>query len=197
MCRMIRLTLALIIASQLTACAALVVGGVAATGMAVHDRRSVGTVMDDNILRVRVRDTLYGQEFLNDDVRIKVQAHNGWVLLAGEAIDNERVAQAEKVVSEIEGVRRLFNELAPMERRGAGQASADKWLSTRVNGSLTGIRDLPGFDATRVKVTSTRGTVYLMGLVSHEEAKHVIERARTVRGVERVVTLFEYLDELV
>lgn len=191
-----RLTLAVIIASQLTACAALVVGGVAATGMAVHDRRSVGTVMDDNILRVRVRDTLYGQEFLNDDVRIKVQAHNGWVLLAGEAIDNERVAKAEEVVSEVEGVRRLFNELAPMERKGAGQASADKWLSTRVNASLTGIRDLPGFDATRVKVTSTRGTVYLMGLVSRKEAEHVTERARTVRGVERVVTLFEYLDEL-
>lgn len=196
MSRTLRLTVALIIASQLTACAALVVGGVAATGMAVHDRRSVGTVVDDNVLTVRVRDRLYGQAFFNDDVRIKVQAHNGWVLLAGEAIDSERVALAEKTVSEVDGVRRLFNELAPIERRGAGQASADKWLSTRVNGSLAAIRDLPGFDATRVKVTSTRGNVYLMGLVSREEAERVIERARTVRGVERVITLFEYLDEI-
>jgi osmotically-inducible protein OsmY len=193
--RMIRLMLALLIATQLSACAALVVGGVAATGMALHDRRSLGTVVDDNIIEVRVRDALYRHEQFNDEVRIKIQAHNGWVLLAGEAVNAERVALAEQAAADIEGVRRLFNELAPIERRGAGQSSADKWTSTRVNGNLTRIRDLPGFDPTRVKVTTARGIVYLMGLVSHQEAEAVVEQARIVRGVERVVTLFEYLDE--
>lgn len=196
MSRTIRLILALIIASQLTACAALVIGGAAATGMAVHDRRSFGTVVDDNVLKVRVGDRLYGHEFYNDDMRIKIQTHNGWVLLAGEALDDQRIALAEQMASEVDGVRRIFNELAPLERRGAGQASSDTWLSTRVNASLTGIRNMPGFDATRVKVTTARGTVYLMGLLSREEAEIVVEQARTVRGVERVVTIFEYLDEV-
>jgi osmotically-inducible protein OsmY len=191
-----RLLLALIIVSQLTACAALVVGGVAATGMALHDRRSLGTVIDDNVLEVRVRDALYRHEQFNDEVRIKVQSHNGWVLLAGEAVNEERVALAERAAGEIEGVRRLFNELAPIERGGPGLSTSDRWISTRVNGSLTRIRDLPGFDATRVKVTTARGIVYLMGLVSREEAEAVVAQARTVRGVERVVTLFEYLDEV-
>jgi osmotically-inducible protein OsmY len=191
----IRSILAIVILTQLSACAALVVGGVAATGMAIHDRRSFGTVLDDNVLEVRIRDALFRQEAFDDQVRIKVNSHNGWVLLAGEVRDDERVALAEQTVQEIEGVRRLFNELSTNNRAGAGVASNDAWVSTRVNGSLTRIRDLPGFDATRVKVTTTRGIVYLMGMVSREEAEAVVAQARTVRGVERVVTLFEYLDE--
>jgi osmotically-inducible protein OsmY len=196
MIKSVRLLLGLIIISQLTACAALVIGGVAATGMALHDRRSVGTVVDDNVLEVRVRDALYRHEQFNDEVRIKINAYNGWVLLAGEAVSDERVALAGKAAGEVDGIRRLFNELAPVERTGPGQSSSDRWISTRVNGSLARIRDIPGFDTTRVQVTTARGTVYLMGAVSREEANAVVERARTVRGVERVVTLFEYLDEL-
>jgi osmotically-inducible protein OsmY len=196
MIKSVRLMLALIIISQLTACAALVIGGVAATGMALHDRRSVGTVVDDNILEVRVRDALYRHEQFNDEVRIKINAYNGWVLLAGEVVSEERVTLAGKAAGEVDGIRRLFNELTPVERTGPGQSTSDRWVSTRVNGSLARIRDIPGFDTSRVKVTTARGTVYLMGAVSREEASAVIERARTVRGVERVVTLFEYLDEL-
>ncbi len=192
---MIRLLVVAVLASQLSACAALIIGGVAATGMAVHDRRSVGTIVDDNVLEVRVRDALYRHEQFNDEVRIKINAYNGWVLLAGEAVNEERVALAGRAAANVPGVSRLFNELAPEERAGPGLSTSDRWLSTRVNGSLTRIRDLPGFDATRVKVVSARGIVYLMGEVSRAEAEAVVARARTVRGVERVVTLFQLPDD--
>ncbi len=193
---LIRLAIALVLITQLAGCAALVIGGVAATGFAVHDRRSVGTVVDDNVLEVRVRAALYRHDkFNNDEVRVKINAYNGWVLLAGEAVDEDRVALAGRATSEVPGVTRLFNELAPMQRSGPGRSTSDRWLSTRVNGSLTGIRDLPGFDPTRVKVVSARGIIYLMGELSPEEAEAVIDRARTVRGVERVVTLLQLPDE--
>lgn len=190
-----RMVLIIILVSQLTACAALVVGGAAATGMAVHDRRSVGTVVDDNILKNRIRTALHHHGYSNDQVRLKVAAHNGWVLLAGEAVDQDVVEKFGRTAAEVDGVRELFNELEPGEREGALQSSRDKWISTRVNGALTRIRDLPGFDPTRVKVTTARGNVYLMGLVSSQEAHAAAERARTVRGVERVITIFEYTDE--
>lgn len=190
-----RSALILLLASQLLACAVLVVGGAVATGVAVHDRRSVGTVIDDNVVDVRVRNALYGDERFDGRTRIKINVHNGWVLLAGEARTPALVDAATELAAEVEGVQRLFNELAPMERAGLGQASSDRMLSGRVNGSLTSIRDLPGFDATRVKVTTVRGIVYLQGLVTQAEAEAVVEQARTVRGVERVVTLFEFKDQ--
>lgn len=186
-----RLIVAVVLAAQLAGCAAVVVGGAVATGVAVHDRRSVGTVIDDNVLEVRVRNALYVDDQYNQGARIKVNAFNGWVLLAGEVPSDALVELATERVSEVEGVQRLFNELEAGERASLGESSNDRWISSRVNAGLTRIRDLPGFDPTRVQVTTARGVVYLQGLVSQPEADAAVERARTVRGVERVVTMFE------
>lgn len=191
----VRLPVLLALMLQLSGCAAVVVGGAVATGLAVHDRRSFGTVVDDNVLEARVRDALYGREEFTTDHRIKVNANNGWVLLAGEVESPANVRLAGEVTAGINGVRRVINELVPERRASLGRGTEDRWISTKVNAAMTRIRDLPGFDATRVKVTTTRGVVYLMGMVSREEAEAATSRARTVRGVHRVVTIFEYLED--
>ena len=46
----------------------------------------------------------------------------------------------------------------------------------------------------RTMFTTQAGAVYLMGLVSREEAARVVEIARGVPGVVRVVKVFEYID---
>ncbi len=180
----------------LTSCAAVVVGGAAATGMAVHDRRSFGTVVDDNLLEIRVGDALYRHEKFDTHSRVRILAYNGWVLLAGEVLDTERVSLATDLVREVNGVVRLFNELVPQPKAGLGRRNSDRWISTRVKTSLGGIDELPGFDPTRVKVLTTRGTVYLMGLVSRAEGEAAVNQARVVRGVEKVVSIFQYIEEL-
>ncbi|QOC23418.1 BON domain-containing protein [Wenzhouxiangella sp. AB-CW3] len=193
--KLIRCVIALLVLSMLSACAALVVGGAAATGMAVHDRRSFGTVVDDRVLRIRVSDALHRHEAMaGESTRLRILAYNGWVLLAGEVPDQQAVDLATEVTEDVDGVRRVINELAVTERAGMGQSSTDRWISSKVNTSLARVRDIQGFDPTRVKVISARNIVYLMGLVSNEEAEAAVEQARTVRGVERVVTAFEYLE---
>jgi osmotically-inducible protein OsmY len=188
---MTRLLVVVLLSTQLIGCAAVVVGGAVATGVAVHDRRSVGTVIDDNVLEVVVRDALYTDSAFDDNARIKINAFNGWVVLAGEVADDRLVDLATTRASEVDGVERLFNELAVAERASFGQASSDRWISSKVKASFTGLPDLPGFDPTRVQVTTARGIVYLQGLVTRDEANAVIEQARAVRGVERVITMFD------
>ena len=39
-----------------------------------------------------------------------------------------------------------------------------------------------------------KGAVYLLGLVTREQAANAVEAARKVRGVLRVVKVFEYRD---
>lgn len=192
----VRLIFALLLVSQILGCAAVVVGGVVATGVAVHDRRSVGTVIDDGVLEIQVRDALYQGDELDGSSRIKINAFNGWVVLAGEVPAESLIELATQRASDVDGVQRLFNELVVAERASLGQASNDRWISGRVKASFTAVRDLPGFDPTRVQVTVARGVVYLQGLVTQAEADAVIERARTVRGVERVVTMFDVRDDI-
>jgi osmotically-inducible protein OsmY len=91
-------------------------------------------------------------------------------------------------------VRRVVNEIAVEDPTGFGTATRDRWLTGRVKLALLDIVDLPGFDPTRVNVSTQNGKVYLMGIVSREEAERVVGIARAVPGVERVVKVFEYAD---
>ena len=188
-----RLFALLLIVPLLSGCVAAVVAGGAATGAAVHDRRSVGTVVDDQALQIAIIDRIYQERDRFDGTRIKAVVHNGVALLIGEVFDEALKARAGERANELQGVKRVVNELIIGEPPGVWRRSGDATLTSRVKAALIGI-DLPGFDASRVNVTTVRGEVYLMGLVSRAEANEAVATIRTMRGVNRIVKVFEYTD---
>jgi osmotically-inducible protein OsmY len=70
--------------------------------------------------------------------------------------------------------------------------SNDGILTARVKASLIDAKDV---QANAVKVTTERGTVYLMGRVTEREAARAAEVARKVDGVSKVVRVFEILTD--
>lgn len=189
---MIRLLCCALLLALLPGCAAFLVGG-AATAGAVHDRRSVGTVIDDQALEVAAIDRIYTERDRFGGSRITAVAHNGVLLLAGEVRDDALRLRAGERVQELAGVRRVVNEIAVAEPAGLARISADGALTARIKAGLLDI-DLPDFDASRVNVTTVRQEVYLMGLLSRAEAEAVVTEVRRMRGVRRVVKVFEYVE---
>lgn len=179
-------------ASLIAGCAAVVVGAGATAG-AVHDRRSFGTVIDDQTLEVAAIDRIYRERDRFDGTRIKAVVHNGTVLLAGEVFDEALKARAGERVDELQGVKRVVNEIAVAEPAGVGRISADATITARIKAALLGVK-LPEFDPSRINVTTVRGEVFLMGLVREPEAEAVVEKVRRMRGVRRVVKVFEYVE---
>ena len=51
--------------------------------------------------------------------------------------------------------------------------------------------NIPG---SRIKVVTVAGVVYLMGLVTQNEASLAVAQAQQIGGVQRIVKLFEYID---
>ncbi len=175
-------------------CAPLVIGGVAATTASVaHDRRTAGSIIEDDAIKLRVSNALYDDKPLNDNSHINVTTFNGIVLLSGETPTQAFRTQADEIARAQEKVRRVYNELQIAAPSSMMTRSSDAWVTTKVKGSLVGL-DIKGFDPSRVKVTTENGTVFLMGLVYHKEADAAVEATRKVGGVQRVVKLFEYLD---
>ena len=179
----------------LQGCAAVVVGGVTIGVAAVHDRRGASTVANDRLIGVDARDALHSEGGPGRGNHIKFTSHNGLVLLAGEVRSAEDRRRAEEIVAEIDGVRRVVNELEIGEPSSAYTRSRDSVLTGQVKTALTGLKGIEGFNANRIKVFSVRQIVYLMGLVSREEADIAAERVSRVRGVAEVIKVFEYLDE--
>lgn len=189
---MMRLCVLLLLIPLLGGCVAIVAGGAATVG-AVHDRRTVGTVLDDQALEIAAIDSIYQERERFDGTRVKAVAHNGVVLLLGEVFDEALKARASARVLELQGVRRVVNELAIGEPPSVWRRGADSALTSRVKAGLIGI-ELPEFDASRINVTTVRGEVYLMGLVHRAEADAAVDAVRRMRGVRRVIKVFEHLD---
>ena len=176
----------------LQGCAALVVGGAATTAVVAHDRRTTGTVVEDQAIELKVYDRLSKNQAFEKNSKINVTSYNKVVLLTGQANSEELRSQAEQQASQVEQVRRVVNEIELGSTASFGENTRDVTLTAEVKLRLSNI-DLPDFDPLRVKVVTERGAVFLMGLLTKDEAHAVTEVVRYVSGVRRVVKVFEYI----
>jgi osmotically-inducible protein OsmY len=168
---------------------ALVAGAVIATVDIIHDRRSAGEYVDDNTIELTAQNYLISTKALRAGVHIKQVSWNGIFLITGE-IDQESTKQ--EVIAHlnaISGVRQLVDETTITGKTAMLARTNDSWITSKVKASLL---LKTGLDANRVKVITTDGSVYLMGIVTREEGQRATDLARKVKGVARVVKVFEY-----
>ncbi len=159
-----------------------------------HARRSTGTVLNDQTLEYDVISNIRNDPSFGEDDHIKVEVHRGVVLLAGETVSEENRILATRLAEAPRLTERVVNDLKVGERQGFGGKLDNTWLTTKVNSLLVTENPLPGNDASRIKVVSSRNTVYLMGLVTHKEGEAVAEVVRNIGGVDKVVKIFDYTD---
>ena len=177
-------------AGTLSGCAALVAGGAVGTAMMVADRRSSGTVVEDQSIEIKSLTRI--SEAVGDRGHINVTSFNRTVLLTGEvASEADRVA-IEQAIARIETVRSTVNELAVMASASFTARSNDSILTSKVKASYVDAKDL---QVSTIKVVTERGVVYLMGRVTEREAARATDLARGVSGVQKVVRVFDILTD--
>jgi osmotically-inducible protein OsmY len=178
-----------------SACAPVLVGG-AATGVALaHDRRTAGTVLDDQSIEYKTRAAIYADKDIEMVSHINITSYNNIVLLTGETPNAQLKNRAEKIARGVPKVKRVVNEIAVTEPTDIGSRSNDAFITTKVKTTLLEVQGFYDFDPTRVKVITERGNVYLMGLVTKAEGDAVTKSVRYVDGVEHVVKAFEYIEK--
>jgi osmotically-inducible protein OsmY len=194
MLRMLSSLSILLLVTVIQGCAGAVVGGAAAGASVAHDRRSAGTVVDDEIIELKAREKLFSDKELFEQTHISVTSYNNILLLSGETPTDALRSKAFSLVSGIPKVRKVHNELVLAAPSSLLTRSSDTWITTKVKTNLFNIKNIEGFDPTRVKVVTENGTVFLLGIVTRQEAEAAVNASRTVKGVQRVVKLFEYLN---
>ncbi len=171
-------------------CAPLVVGGVAATGVMVsQDRRTVGTMTEDEGIEQRASSRL--RERFGESAYVSVTSYNRTVLLTGQAPDAQVRSEAERIARSVENVRGVYNELAVAGLSSFTARSNDSIITSKVKARFL---DANKFNILHVKVVTDNNVVYLLGMVRKQEASDATEIARTTSGVKKVVRVFEYLD---
>jgi len=188
---MIRNTVILLSALFLHGCAApLLIGGATATGVAVaNDRRTAGTMLDDERIEMSILNEMTSDQELVDHTHLNVTSYNGIVLLTGEAETKALSQRIIDIARRVNKVRRVINELHISRLSDAASRREDTVITTRVKSRL--VND-DRIDASAVKVVTEHGTVFLMGLITQEEAAIAVDIARHTEGVQRIIKVFEY-----
>lgn len=182
---------AVALVAGLSACVPLVIGGAAVgTALVATDRRTSGAQLEDEGIELRAASRL--RENLGDRVHISVTSYNRQVLLTGEVPNAQDKQTAEQVVSRVENVRSIVNELGVQAHSTLSQRSNDALTSGKIKAAMVDAKDL---QANSFKVVTERGTAYLMGRVTQREANRATEIARGIGGVQKVVRVFEILSE--
>jgi len=185
--RWVALALAL---ETLAGCAPLVLGAAAGGAFVATDRRTSGTQLEDQGIEIkaanRLRDTLNGRGHINTN------AYNRKVLLTGEVPSEADRQAAEQAVARIENVQGVINELAVMGNSSLSDRSNDVWISGKVKATYVDARDVI---SNAISVVVERGDVYLLGMVTEREGNRAAELAASVKGVHKVVKLFQVISE--
>lgn len=145
----------------------------------------------DETIETKAIVNLHAADDRYDDAHLTVQSYNGYVLVAGQVPSEKLKGTATEVVRELREVRRIYNELEVAAPSSAMTRTSDTWITTKVKSWLIGKPDTPGL---RTKVVTENGVVYLMGMVTAEEADRIAAMAADISGVQRVVRLFELID---
>jgi osmotically-inducible protein OsmY len=106
--------------------------------------------------------------------------------------DEAMKAAVQAEVAGIAGVKSVANELQIAGPSSFTSRSNDTLITTKVKASLIDMRDI---SANSFKVVTENGVVYLMGRVTQREGNIGSDVARGVGGVQKVVKLFEYIND--
>lgn len=182
--------LAIAAALPLTGCPVLFVGGVAAGVMTAIDRRSTGAQVDDQAIEIRAKQDI--AQALGNAAHVNVTSYNRQVLLTGEVPNANAKAQAEAIAMRVANVRGVVNALAVGPVTTMGNRSNDSYLTGKVK---TALADNKIVSASDIKVVTERSVVYLMGIVTVQEAQVAGDVASSVIGVQKVVRVFEIISQ--
>jgi osmotically-inducible protein OsmY len=183
----ILLPAALLAAALLQGCAPVVLVGAGAAVVAFEDRRTTGAQVDDETIELRAGnriDDRYGSR-----AHVNVTSYNRYVLLTGEVPDEAARGEIEKIVRGVTNVLGVTNDLQVAGISSATSRSNDTLITTNVKARFL---NSSKFNGIHVKVVTEAGVVYLLGLVTEQEAADAVELARTTSGVRKVVKMFEY-----
>ena len=164
---------------------------VASTGAgAVYNRHSIQKNLADQYTTMQVYQALYFKTNEFKNTNIAIATYNGELLLAGQVPQNWQKTKAEEIVKQLDSVGTVYNLITVENPSSSLTKISDTWITTKVKAKLLASDDV---DASKVKVITENGTVYLMGILQNSEADAAVELASTTDGVQKVVKIFSYM----
>ncbi len=185
-----KLFVVLLIASQVTACGVLAVGGVAAGASIAADRRTPGVQAIDKGVELEAGNAL-AKKF-GDNAHINVTSFNQKVLLTGEVKDADIKSEAGAYVKAMKNARSVFNELIIGPNSSYTARANDSYLESKIKTQMIFTDQLP---SNSMAIVAEGSSIYLMGILTQNEADIAKKVASNTNGVKDVYVYFDIISQ--
>jgi osmotically-inducible protein OsmY len=175
---------------QLSSCAVVAVGGVAATATVLADRRTPGVQAIDKGIELEANSAL-GKKF-GDNAHINVTSFNQKVLLTGEVKDADIKAEAGAYVKAMKNARSVYNELIIGPNSSYTSRANDSYLESKIKTQMVFTEKLP---SNSMDIVAEGSSIYLMGILTQGEADLAKKIASNTNGVKDVYVFFDIISD--
>lgn len=173
----------------LSGCGAAIVGGVSSVGFSAVEERGISGVASDNALRLALNFELSNE--LEDFSGIEITIYKGRVLLTGVVATEKIKKDAVRLSKNVSGVKEVIDQLRVRGEDGFSEYARDGWMTTKLKAALYSDEDII---APNYVITTFDKVIYVFGTAqTKEEMKLVIDHARNIKGVKKVVSFVEVL----
>ena len=183
-----RLFFAILIASQMTGCAVVAVGGVAAGATIMADRRTPAVQAIDKGIELEAENALAKR--FGDNAHINVTSFNQKVLLTGEVKDADIKGEAGAYVKAMKNARSVFNELVIGPNSTYTSRANDSYLESKIKTQMIFTDQLP---SNSMAIVAEGSSIYLMGILTQSEADLAKKVASNTNGVKDVYVYFDII----
>jgi osmotically-inducible protein OsmY len=185
-----RLFITSLIASQISACAIVAVGGVTAGAVVLADRRAPGVQAIDKGIELEAGNALAKR--FGDNAHINVTSFNQKVLLTGEVKDADIKGEAGAYVKAMKNARSVFNELVIGPSSSYTSRANDSYLESKIKTQMIFTDQLP---SNSMAIVAEGSSVYLMGILTQSEADLAKKIASNTNGVKDVYVYFDIISQ--
>ena len=177
------------ISINIGSCAVAAVGAAAGTTAAVAtDTRGATTVVSDQTLEHNVNNVLDAQL---PYASFTIASFDHMVLLAGQVRSEEDRDKAELVVTNTQGVKKVWNHLTIGPNEMMGDITKDTYITSAAKTRLIAQKEV---NANNIKVVTCEKVVYLLGKNAGDpvQISGAIQGIRQIDGVKKVVNLIQH-----
>ncbi len=174
----------LIVVSYLTGC------------VGINEYRTTGTFIEDFSIERKVASFLKKDDELKEKTYVNATSYNESLLLTGQVPDQRLRDRIIKKASKVRKVRRVHDYLTIASPSSVMSRSNDSYLTTKVKTRILAtalFKKEKNVAADRIKVVTENSVVFLLGVVTKEQANTALKIARETPGVQKVISLWELL----
>lgn len=161
-------------------------------GIVVAQDKSLGQSIDDTKIKFAVNEKIL-KIHINMFSHVNLMVDEGRVLMIGYVEHPSYIDRAVEAAWNVKGVQDVINEIEVGKPEGFPQYAQDSMITTKLKTKLTFDKNV---HAVNYEVTTLKGVIYIIGIAQNEaEAKHVVNHARNIRHVKKVVSYIRIKDD--